>query len=666
MGILQQLRREGSLILHHDYRAGHARDLRGSYHGTVSATAGFNRRGLRGGTTIQPVVVADALPLRLLAGGSLVVLLPVGWRVPGSQTNILVKQDAGGTAWTFYAVEPGAFWLDDGTVTRSAACGSVENTRYCGVSWLGPGTVPVAYTDYLGFVGVAFSGAWTPASNDAPLVIGSSFAAGDLCRSCSVVALISRALTSTEHATLYQELVDTQWPTSTRRTMVQQGQTDNSAGRIAQWNPGDLVGTVLPDQSGAGNTGTIQGDGGLSVVNSDLGPVLQVEGTRVADCGAFASAKGAAALTVALWARRAAVTTGGFSAGFFSAANQRLGLGASGTDWYWFVATGDNSYGQYTLNDLLWHHLVLRFDGTQVTNATRLRGWVDGQEVTLNYTLNIPATTTVAATNWQLGGLAGLGNTSGQAGPCSVWSRALSPAEITREYQVAKVALAQNDWGTQAPGLVRGGTVGAYLEATDWQFSDSVVRCSVGTAVLGGKTVKTVTYTTGGAEAAVYRSASQLNQSAQEAAYGTWEISFYSPAGAPLAYHFCSSLPYCTAPGGNNGYALLIGGGVYAIYRYTGGVVAVAIIETNAAFLANSTWYRTRINRTRLGLWSAWVKGGAHQGWTPVPLTGPSGPFINPDNTYTVAPFQVMNAMTNAVVALGAVDGTGAISKALF
>jgi hypothetical protein len=302
---------------------------------------------------------------------------------------------------------------------------------------------------------------------------------------------------------------------------------------------------------------------------------------------------------------------------------------------------------------------VLRFDGSQPTNATKLRGWVDGAEITLAYTLNIPATVTAAAVNWKIGGLLGLGNASGSGGPVSVWSRALSPEEIVREYQTARTVGTKSDWGSSVSTAVRGGTAGEYLENTDWQFAEAVARYRISTSTHDGETVKTMVCTTGGA---LYRPVSQLGQSPQEAAYGMWEISFYKPAGGGVSWQFISDLP---AVAGFNGWTLMVGTAL-ALYHMTGGIIQTAAVESALGYIADSTWYRVRITRDRLGNWGLWIRGGAYAGWTVVPSLGVGAPHVNPDNTYTSSLYQVMNNGVGQIISLGTVAGNDAVVKTLF
>ncbi len=61
--------------------------------------------------------------------------------------------------------------------------------------------------------------------------------------------------------------------------------------------------------------------------------------------------------------------------------------------------SGVDQFGTFALNDTSWHHVVMVYDGTQSTNATRLVGYVDGVVRTLSFTNGtIPATLFTANT----------------------------------------------------------------------------------------------------------------------------------------------------------------------------------------------------------------------------------------------------------------------------
>ena len=102
-----------------------------------------------------------------------------------------------------------------------------------------------------------------------------------------------------------------------------------------------------------------------------------------------------AVFSLSLWFRRA--SAGAFvSVGAHDSTTRRFGLDAySDGVLYLEVADGANSFGSLTSNDTLLHHLVMLYDGTQATNATWLRAYLDGTERSLTYGSTIPATLSI-------------------------------------------------------------------------------------------------------------------------------------------------------------------------------------------------------------------------------------------------------------------------------
>jgi hypothetical protein len=63
-----------------------------------------------------------------------------------------------------------------------------------------------------------------------------------------------------------------------------------------------------------------------------------------------------------------------------------------------YVAIHGSNSGRFVSNDLNWHHILAVFDGTQSTNATRLKVYFDGAPVTLTFAGTIPTTVNIPQT----------------------------------------------------------------------------------------------------------------------------------------------------------------------------------------------------------------------------------------------------------------------------
>lgn len=77
--------------------------------------------------------------------------------------------------------------------------------------------------------------------------------------------------------------------------------------------------------------------------------------------------------------------------------------------------------------------------------------------------------------------------------------------------------------------------------------------------------------------------------------------------------------------------------------------IDATIIRTVISYFTNFTWYRTRITRTKAGVFTLRIKGGAfvptagYDGWTLVSVAGGSGTNPVSDSTYTTSNFLVLD-----------------------
>lgn len=647
-----------------DYRSGSLRDYSPlARHGTIVGTdVRFSPLGAHFSGTGR-IVHPDHVAGRQTTG-SIVVLTSFN-TVSTLEQRFFDAGDAGGNRIRLYAIAGSTqLRIVAGGITSFSAI-TLPGSKCVAVStYEGGATKPVFWID--GSTSYTGSANASPTAYACPVTIGNMYN-GTLPCLAPIAAVLetNRPLDANEHAAVFAELQNRVWPARPYEVVAPKSLvTSNTRGLVGSWDPGATARGVCPDLSDTGATGTVTGTGNLWVEDSPLGKVARVDGARGIDCGAFAAPKGVSALTISAWMKRTALTTGGIGVGFHNSTTQRTNMVTSGATHYWIVANGTNAYGSYALNDVLWHHFVLRFDGAGVGNAQRLRGWIDGQEVTLAYTDTIPATTSAAAGNWNIGVVSG--NQLGSGGPVSVWNRALDPAEIVQEYRRANAAGFKSDWGVPVSSAARGGVIGTELETTGWRFGDTTGRWFVDTSTVQGQPVKTIRCSTGGANVALYRDSRAQGGSAQDAAYGTWDMTLTIPAASGINWHFVTTIPVILGgAGGNQGYSVQASAtGAIAIFRMNNGVIISTIKQTAAGFLAINTFYRLRITRDFKGLWTAKVLGGAYSAWTELPDTG-AGPFVNPDNTYTVSNYQVLGALTGLVVSLGTTAGNYSFAKSV-
>jgi hypothetical protein len=651
--VLQTLLNNGQVTLFADYRRGDLRDLGPlQRHGTIAGTdVRFSPQGAHF-TGTGRIVHPDHVAGRNTTGSIVVLAKTVG--KGATWQDMFGARDAGGTRIVFYHNTNIALY--DGTTIRTLA-GTLIGHSCVAINYTA-GVIPALYIN--GVSGGNFSGVLTPTANDAAITVGAAYDGTNGC-SFPIAAVLetNRPLDANEHAAVFAELQNRAWPARPYCVVAPKYLvTSNRRGLVGSWDPGATDRGICPDLSDTGATGTVTGTGNLWVEDSPLGKVVRVAGVKAIECGTYTAVKNVAAVTIAAWVKRTAITTGGFPVGFFSSTLQRLGIGATGTDWYWMVATGANSYGAYTLNDTLWHHFVLRYDGTQADNATRLRGWVDGVEVTLAYTSTIPAVTSSVGSNWSIGctsAISGLGNTLGSGGPCAVWNRALDPAEIVQEFRRARAAGFKSDWGTPVSTAARGGVVGTELETTGWRFSDTTGRWWVDTSMVQGQVIKTLRCSTGGA---VYQATATTGQSTAEAAFGAWEFSFYKGAdGNAMSLMLAAATTGVLGDGVLNGYCFYVSNGeVVNVNRVTAGNPVSVVLTTGATLISNTTWYRARVTRDFFGNWSMRLRpaGGA---WSAAYNSS------SPDLVYTTSLYRSIDIDAGDMISLGGVNGGAAINK---
>ena len=106
---------------------------------------------------------------------------------------------------------------------------------------------------------------------------------------------------------------------------------------------------------------------------------------------------------------------------------------------YFEVGNGANSYGFVSNTSTNWQHLTMVFDGSQSTNATRLKAYVNGSSVTLSFTGTIPATTGTINTNLNVGAyLPNINYSNGNISQISIYNKSLSDVEVLRNYNATK------------------------------------------------------------------------------------------------------------------------------------------------------------------------------------------------------------------------------------
>ncbi len=260
------------------------------------------------------------------------------------------------------------------------------------------------------------------------------------------VRIYNRALSGTEITNLYQ--------TSAKASMNTSENSDLTNGLVGLWsfNGADVSGTTAYDRSGQGNNGTLTN--GPTVTTGKIGQALDFDGTDdrivVGDINAM---DGLTYMTASAWVKYDNV---GVYKGIVTKVNGvgwALETGSSGST---FVGGFNDGYGiAGTVPNDTWTHLVFTFDGTQSGNASRLKMYMNGTQVTPSYTGTVPAVAPSNAFDVVIGGGVDPRYFSGQIDEVRVYNRTLSATEIWNLYQ-AGGGTRVNSANSQVDALERG------------------------------------------------------------------------------------------------------------------------------------------------------------------------------------------------------------------
>lgn len=200
---LQTSKRDGSLVLWHDYMAGHALDLSGNgNHGTLSATCNLNHNGILAVGSGDEVTVADSAELRLTTG-TIIAISRNGFLTQKSNEALIHKRLGASVNFYFFINATPSIVMYNG-VTTSAIIQDVRGYHGVGCTFVN-GAKPIAFldADSLGVMGTALT--YTP-TTDTVEVCNYANSAG-LNSRLSQILLFNRALSADEYRTAYLELL---------------------------------------------------------------------------------------------------------------------------------------------------------------------------------------------------------------------------------------------------------------------------------------------------------------------------------------------------------------------------------------------------------------------------------------------------------------------------
>lgn len=285
-----------------------------------------------------------------------------------------------------------------------------------------------------------------------------------------------------------------------------------------------------------------------------------------------------------------------------------------------------------------------RGDGTrlptlQIYGGTTINLWVGTSSTTWQY-FDVKFTTPPTFVS------IGIRNNGGTAGWIEIddWTLLNSSSKNFKSDFNAKESLA-----------AEGGTIGGFLSNTPFQFGDATARYKISTTTINGQFCKVIECTTGGT---LYIPIDKINETATEAAYGTWEFWVYKSGDTNTAYvSFAQDRVADTLNG--IGYQFIFNSTESAVLRKTAAGSSSTIMSSASSYISLNTWYKVKITRTTAGVWTCWINDVL------LSTTGGSGSNPATENTYTTALYFVLDLDAGDKIAFSDVGGNRSIVKNL-
>lgn len=261
-----------------------------------------------------------------------------------------------------------------------------------------------------------------------------------------------------------------------------------------------------------------------------------------------------------------------------------------------------------TFGSKRWSRFTLAFDGTQATNAERLRLFVEGTQVALTFTGSIPATLFNSAGSPFVLANDGLGS----ANKSNIVVRslrvrtgiALTAQQVRAEYlEGAKRLLLDGRLradGSCPVSLTAITTANTKVPGTIWQTNATV---PTGVKVLEDSSTR---------ERYLWVNSGEL-VTVQSEAFGSWYFEFMSSDGANFETMVVASLPGRFNAAGNNGYVVYQTTSGIALYRITNGAVGAVVIPYSSPSVYAGKPCRCFLSRSPTGRFDLYANDGS--GW---------------------------------------------------
>ena len=108
---------------------------------------------------------------------------------------------------------------------------------------------------------------------------------------------------------------------------------------------------------------------------------------------------------------------------------------------YFEVGNASNTYGYIANTSTNWQYLTMVFDGTLTGNSNRLKGYINGNLLSLTFALgSIPSTSGPSNSVFSIGNSQGIGGnfSDGNIATTQIYNRALSATEVLQNYNATK------------------------------------------------------------------------------------------------------------------------------------------------------------------------------------------------------------------------------------
>ncbi len=316
-------------------------------------------------------------------------------------------------------------------------------------------------------------------------------------------------------------------------------------------------------------------------------------------------------------------------------ANNRIGVGMGVGSILVVAATGVVAVASCATTAMTKGHCHVRveYDGTQTDadiptqNGKRLKLYINNVMMVLSWLYNpIPAALYAGNVPLYLGGDRGLTTLDGNVSYFRLWVATVpTAAENARHYQQFQRLLRYKLDMTAVPVTLANVMTGQQIPGTQLQVDSGTVQVVQDA---------TTPYRKWLASTAISNVSMQSSP-----AYGTWYFRFKQGVVSNSIIGLIANKRGSYDAAGQTGYIFVtVTDGSLVLYRHLAGGL-VSLMATAAGYAATATEYQGALTRSKLGVFTLYIKGGAFATWTLVNVVGGSGTNPVTDTTYSASGF---------------------------